>query len=66
MHPCLLYSYGNDDLGDEVGVNQRRFREVSEKVLQGQDTKLKLKLIGYGSGSNLDRVPWVVSTVSCP
>jgi hypothetical protein len=26
-------------------------------VLQGQDT------IGYGS--NLDRVPWVVSTVSC-
>ena len=36
----------------EVGVDQSRLREVSEKVLQGQDT------IGYGS--NLDRVPWVV------
>ncbi len=42
----------------EVGVDQSSIREVSEKVLQGQDT------IGYGS--NVDRVPWVVSTVSCP
>jgi len=38
----------------DLGVNRRS----EEKVLQGQDT--------IGSGSNLDRVPWVVSTVSCP
>jgi hypothetical protein len=41
----------------DLGVNRRSLEEVSEKVLQGQDT------IDYGS--NLDRVPWVVSTVSC-
>ena len=38
----------------DLGVNRRS----EEKVLQRQDT------IVYDS--NLDRVPWVMSTVSCP